>query len=187
VYDVSSGVLLSRNLHHRYDRLEWSFYYSVSGPRWKACTSLTASNAGRGLLRSLLCDFEAFRIPWQGHTFQRFSRQVPVSATESEIVRMALRAVCPGTHSGISCIKFMTVQRPRHRVKVSIAWHTADQAWKCYVVYPAGVLRRTSARSSTEISKSLSPSRKLALHLKKRSGVRTCIPGYSLPAEWRNM
>lgn len=29
VYDVSSGVLLSRNLHHRSDRLEWSFYHQV--------------------------------------------------------------------------------------------------------------------------------------------------------------
>ena len=30
IFDVSSGMLLSRNLHHRYDRLEWSFYYRVS-------------------------------------------------------------------------------------------------------------------------------------------------------------
>lgn len=27
VYDVSSGVLLSRNLHHRYHCFEWSFYH----------------------------------------------------------------------------------------------------------------------------------------------------------------
>jgi len=36
---VASGLLLSRNLHHRYDRLEWSFYYKV-GDRSAECWSL---------------------------------------------------------------------------------------------------------------------------------------------------
>lgn len=103
VYDVSSGVLLSRNLHHRYDRLEWSFFYHV---RTENETSQLAIHQnthiiGQRVLRALFRDIQALGPPWQGYTRRFVSREVPLAASKSEAVRMALRAVRESPHTWV--------------------------------------------------------------------------------------
>ena len=44
----AAGLLLRDDLHHRYDRLEWSFYYTVSNE-----SSVRLLIEGRRLLRPL--------------------------------------------------------------------------------------------------------------------------------------
>ena len=45
----AAGLLLRDDLHHRYDRLEWSFYYTVSDKSF-----VRLLKEGRSLLRPLL-------------------------------------------------------------------------------------------------------------------------------------
>lgn len=55
LFDPSVGLLLRDDLHHAFDRLQWSFYYRVGADPYD-----TVLNPGRRVLRPLL----HLELPW---------------------------------------------------------------------------------------------------------------------------